>query len=582
MASWISLSSTMPLSPCSFLPSFPKTHQISRIKKSNRHCIPIVSCKSGKKDDDEQNPATRRDLLVGLGGLCGATSLSDPFALAKPIAPPDLTQCEAVDLPSESQPSNCCPPTSTKIKNFKFPPASSPMRMRRAAHLVDSAYVAKYAKAIALMKSLPDDDPRSFKNQANVHCAYCDGAYHQAGFPDLDLQVHFSWLFFPWHRLYLYFYERILGELIDDPTFALPFWNWDAPAGMQMPAIFTDPKSPLYDPLRDPDHQPPTLLDLNYAKGDPNPDPAKAEELFASNLNVMYRQMVSGASKPTLFFGKPYRAGDDPSPGMGTIETTPHTEIHYWAGDPKQPNRENMGNFYSAGKDPIFFCHHSNVDRMWNLWKKIPGGKRKDIEDPDWLNSEFLFWDEKKELVRAKVKDTLDTTRLRYGFQDVPIPWLKTKPSPKLTRKEKTRRAAQTNIVLTPISAFPVVLDKVISVEVSRSRKSRGATEKEDEDEVLVIEGIEYEENQFIKFDVLLNDEPDSPGGPDTSEFAGSFVNLPHKHAKKSKTTLVLGITRLLEDLEAEGDDTLVVTLVPRSGGDLVTINSVKIEFVAD
>ncbi|KAJ6423486.1 hypothetical protein OIU84_024444 [Salix udensis] len=545
-------------------------------------CNKLGAKGQGKKDDDEQNPATRRDLLVGLGGFCGATSLSDSFAFAKPIAPPDLTQCEAVDLPSESQPSNCCPPTSTKIKNFKFPPASSPMRMRRAAHLVDTAYVAKYAKAIALMKSLPDDDPRSFKNQANVHCAYCDGAYHQAGFPELDLQVHFSWLFFPWHRLYLYFYEKILGELIDDPTFALPFWNWDAPAGMQMPAIFSDPISPLYDPLRDPDHQPPTLLDLNYAKGDPNPDPAKAEELFASNLNVMYRQMVSGASKPTLFFGKPYRAGDDPSPGMGTIETTPHTEIHYWAGDPKQPNRENMGNFYSAGKDPIFFCHHSNVDRMWNLWKKVPGGKRKDIEDPDWLNSEFLFWDEKKELVRAKVKDTLDTTKLRYGFQDVPLPWLKTKPSPKLTRKEKTRRAAQTNIVLTPISAFPVVLDKVISVEVSRSRKSRGATEKEDEDEVLVIEGIEYEENQFIKFDVLLNDEPDSPGGPDTSEFAGSFVNLPHKHAKKSKTTLVLGITRLLEDLEAEGDDNLVVTLVPRSGGDLVTINSVKIEFVAD
>ncbi|KAJ6314310.1 hypothetical protein OIU78_017891 [Salix suchowensis] len=543
----------MNLSTSSFLPSFSKTHQISRIEKPNRHSIPIVSCKSGKKDDDEQNPATRRDLLVGLGGLCGATSLRDPFAFAKPIATPDLTQCELVDLPSESQPSNCCPPTSTKIKNFKFPPASSPMRVRRAAHLVDSAYVAKYAKAIALMKSLPDDDPRSFKNQANVHCAYCDGAYHQAGFPDLELQIHFSWLFFPWHRFYLYFYERILGELIDDPTFALPFWNWDAPAGMQMPAIFTDPKSPLYDPLRDPDHQPPTLLDLNYAKGDPNPDPAKAEELFASNLNVMYRQMVSGASKPTLFFGKPYRAGDDPNPGMGTIETTPHSEIHYWAGDPKQPNRENMGNFYSAGKDPIFFCHHSNVDRMWNLWKKIPGGKRKDIEDPDWLNSEFLFWDEKKELVRVK-----------------------------LTRKEKTRRAAQTNTVLTPISAFPVVLDKVISVEVSRPRKSRSATEKEDEDEVLVIEGIEYEENQFIKFDVLLNDEPDSPGGPDTSEFAGCFVNLPHQHAKKSKTTLVLGITRLLEDLEAEGDDTLVVTLVPRSGGDLVTINSVKIEFVAD
>jgi len=57
---------------------------------------------------------------------------------------------------------------------------------------------------------------------------------------------------------------------------------------------------------------------------------------------------------------------------------------------------------------------------------------------------------------------------------------------------------------------------------------------------------------------------------------------VPHKHAKKSKTTMVLGITGLLEDLEAEGDDTLVVTLVPRSGGDSVTVANVKIEFVAD
>ncbi|WP_423787665.1 tyrosinase family protein [Klebsiella pneumoniae] len=27
-----------------------------------------------------------------------------------------------------------------------------------------------------------------------------------------------------------------------------------------------------------------------------------------------------------------------------------------------------MGHFYSAGLDPVFFCHHSNVDRMWSEW----------------------------------------------------------------------------------------------------------------------------------------------------------------------------------------------------------------------
>ena len=86
MASCISLSSSIPLAASSFLPSFPKTHRVSRFKKPNRHNIPIVSCKSGK-NDHEQNPATRRDLLIGLGGLYGASSLSDPFAMLTPLHP---------------------------------------------------------------------------------------------------------------------------------------------------------------------------------------------------------------------------------------------------------------------------------------------------------------------------------------------------------------------------------------------------------------------------------------------------------------------------------------------------------------
>ena len=65
--------------------------------------------------------------------------------------------------------------------------------------------------------------------QADVHCAFCNGAYYSAQAPGSLFfpQVHFSYLFFPWHRYYLYFHESILGSLIDDPAFALPYWNWD-------------------------------------------------------------------------------------------------------------------------------------------------------------------------------------------------------------------------------------------------------------------------------------------------------------------------------------------------------------------
>ncbi|KAL0305775.1 UNVERIFIED_CONTAM: Polyphenol oxidase, chloroplastic [Sesamum radiatum] len=261
------------------------------------------------------------------------------------------------------------------------------MRVRPAAHLADEAYIAKFNKAVELMRALPEDDPRSFKQQASVHCAYCDGAYDQVGFPNLELQVHNSWLFFPFHRYYLYFFERILGKLIDDPTFAMPFWNWDSPGGMRIPAMYANPNSPLYDSLRDLKHQPPTVLDLNYSGTDPT---ISADQQTRQNLTVMYRQMVSNSRTPRLFFGSPYRRGDDPNPGSGAIENIPHGPVHVWTGDRNQPNFEDMGNFYSAGRDPIFYAHHSNIDRMWSIWKTL-GGRRQDITDRDFLDASFVF-----------------------------------------------------------------------------------------------------------------------------------------------------------------------------------------------
>lgn len=272
-----------------------------------------VSCKATSNNDPSEEQSSlgmfdRRNVLIGLGGLYGVAGLgNDPFAFGAPISAPDLTKCGKADLPAGAKPTNCCPPASSKIVDFKLPPHSNaPLRVRPAAHLADKEYIAKYSKAIELMKALPEDDPRSFMQQANVHCAYCDGAYHQVGFPDLELQVHNSWLFFPFHRYYLYFYEKILGKLIGDPTFALPFWNWDAPAGMQMPAMYTNPKSSLYDKYRNANHQPPTLVDLDYNGQDPTT--SKSEQL-SSNLTIMYRQMVSNSKTAKLFLGNAYRAG---------------------------------------------------------------------------------------------------------------------------------------------------------------------------------------------------------------------------------------------------------------------------------
>lgn len=570
----------------SISPFSQKTSQLSIVGQRK------VTCKATNEQNpsskDSLNKLDRRDvLLVGLGGLYGVSNLSssDPFAFAAPISAPDISKCGKADTTTD----NCCPPKSTNIINFKLPPSNSSLRVRPAAHLADDAYIAKYSKAIELMKALPADDPRSFMNQANVHCAYCDGAYDQVGFPNLDLQIHNSWLFFPFHRYYLYFYEKILGKLIDDPTFALPFWNWDSPPGMQMPLMFANPNSPLYDKLRNANHQPPTLLDLDYNETDDDQTTTKKDQI-SSNLTIMYRQMVSNGKTSKLFLGSPYRAGDEPEPGSGSIENAPHNPVHLWCGDNTQPNLEDMGNFYSAGRDPIFFAHHSNIDRMWTVWRTL-GGKRTNFTEPDWLDSAFLFYDENANLVRVKVRDCLDTKNLGYVYQDVEIPWQNSKPSPRNLAKKRVAKAfgvaqaAELKRKLIPRNVFPIVLDRVISTVVPRPKKSRSKKEKEEEEEVLVVDNIEFERDARVKFDVYINEDEDGmPIGPDNSEFAGSFVNVPHKHkhGKKMKTSLRLGLTDLLEDLGAEDDDSVVVTLVPKFGKGLARIGGIKIDFVKD
>ncbi|XP_021294321.1 polyphenol oxidase, chloroplastic-like [Herrania umbratica] len=134
-------------------------------------------------------------------------------------------------------------------------------------------------------------------------------------------------------------------------------------------------------------------------------------------------------------------------------------------------------------------------------------------------------------------------------------------------------------------SVFPIVLDKIVTIEIPRPKKSRSKLEKDEEEEVLKLENIQLDTDTPVKFDIYINDEDDeAPSGPENSEFAGSFTNLPHnhKHAKKLDTSFSLAISDLLEDLDVEGDDNIVVTLVPREGKGRVSVGNIKIDYIRE
>ncbi|KAI3498949.1 hypothetical protein L1887_34738 [Cichorium endivia] len=557
--------------------SWPLFSKKCALNKSLKHKI---SCNAGSSDKSLNN-LDRRNVLLGLGGLAGAVNLASvPSVGATPIVAPDISKCGTNPLkgfrPGEDTPTggDCCPPDSTQIVDFKFP-KNEIFRVRPAAHLLSPKYIAKFNEAIKRMKALPEDDPRNFLQQAHIHCAYCNGAYTQSssGFPDIEIQIHNSWLFFPFHRWYLYFYERILGSLIDDPTFALPFWNWDTPAGMTIPKYFNDPNSALFDPKRNQGHLK-GVVDLGYDGKDSGTTDI---EKVKFNLAIMYRQMVTNATDPIGFFGGEYRAGIEPISGGGSVEQSPHTPVHRWVGDPRQPNGENLGNFYSAGRDTLFYCHHANVDRMWSLWKMM-GGNHKDITDEDWLNTSFVFYDENKNLVRVYVKDCLFTNQLGYDYQRIDVPWQKSKPVPRAPKSRIAQRSIG-KVKQAKEVFFPVKLDKIVKVLVPRPKKSRSKKEKEEKEELLIVQSITYDSEKYVKFDVYVNDEDDDASAPDQTEFAGSFAQLPHKHKGKSMSTSSFraGLTELLEELDADDDDNVLVTIIPRSGCEDITIDAIKI-----
>ncbi|KAK8293819.1 hypothetical protein V6Z11_D06G214600 [Gossypium hirsutum] len=569
--------------------------KIYKKKPFNFNSKRVVSCKAsnGKQNDADHtsflNRFDRRDILLGLGGsLYGATSLvRDPFALAVVPIEPDLSSCgeSTVDAGTTCMNVPCCPPKlkDSKIIDFE-PPLGCKIRYRPAAHLVDRDYLYKFESAMERMKALPVDDPRNFMQQANIHCAYCNGAYSQVGFPDQKLEVHYSWLFFPFHRM-----------------FAMPFWNWDSPCGMTMPQIYLDPYSPLYDENRNLEHQPDVLVNLNDGKSFVKPkkkddfyELTKREQIN-SNLYVMYQQMVRSAKTASCFHGAAYLGGCvsetdigcTPEPRGGTIENGAHIAVHKFVGAKNPPYNEDMGNFYSAGRDPLFYAHHGNVDRMWNIWKTLPGKKRHDFNENVWLNSSFLFYDENANMVRVKVRDCLDSKTLGYDYQSVDIPWLRSKPTPRRSRPGVGRGQDRGQDVAARRKSknrrgFPIVLDKVaVRIEIPRPKKSK----KKDDEEVLVLQNIQLDRNDSVQFDVSINDDEDddNPCKPEDAEFVGSFSNLPHGDNCHSETmlstNLYLPLSEALEDLKINPfEDSIVVTLVPKEGE--VSIGNIKIDYV--
>jgi polyphenol oxidase len=275
-----------------------------------RRATPCRATTSGRGEGDSDGLLwlPRRDLLAGLTGVAAFPGLAladvpkvyEGCGAGESLVTDDLLGCDTIGGPP------CPPPAKAGIQtvNFYELPPPKKVRVRRPAHELGPDEVRRYRNALAEMKERNVSDPSSFAAQAAIHEAYCDGHYHiDPTERNRAFDVHFSWLFAPWHRMYIYFYERMVNHYMERDGsgggFALPYWNWDAPAGMAIPAMFKEKNSALNDNYRNPDHLD-AMVDLDYLSRIQKPpvkftsqpqDPEMYKDILDSNLSTVYNQV---------------------------------------------------------------------------------------------------------------------------------------------------------------------------------------------------------------------------------------------------------------------------------------------------
>jgi tyrosinase len=184
---------------------------------------------------------------------------------------------------------------------------------------------------------------------------------------------------------------------------ALPYWNYglggrDAtlPRAFRKPTLPGGARNPLYVAERAPG--------INSG--------ATLPALATSPARALKRPHFIGAAE----MGGGITQAAQFSQRTGKLEGTPHNAVHGVVGG----RTGWMGNILAAAKDPIFWLHHANIDRLWVEWI-AEGQGRADPAQAQWRGHTFEFFDKHGKQVAMKCEGVLDTAAdLHYTYDSTP------------------------------------------------------------------------------------------------------------------------------------------------------------------
>jgi tyrosinase len=381
------------------------------------------------------------------------------------------------------------------------------MNIRRNIYSLspDGPEIAALRAGVAEMQSRDPADPTSWIYQANIHGSVDTPPDERAQRMWNQCQ-HRSFFFLSWHRMYLLYFERILRDAADDPNLALPYWDYANPAHRALPIAFREPA----------DASNPLFVQQRNAR-------INSGDLLFESL-VQHRRAFGlvnfTASTSRLSFGGP----TVPEPqqfgtGVGALENEPHNIVHGLVGG----RGGLMSDPNTAARDPIFWLHHSNIDRLWGRWLDQGGGRQNPVNDDLWMDTLFTFFDPILGENTITGRDILDTLRqLDYRYDDdppdlppVPFPAEVAAADVELAAEERqpTLVGASEGIVMIELGAAPVTVPIEMQDENREEVAEVAAAEVVENRVVLSLEGIQFDRNPGVAYEVYINlpegQEPD-------------------------------------------------------------------------
>lgn len=284
-------------------------------------------------------------------------------------------------------------------RKYKVPPSVKHIRYNVYSDS-GQAHLKILQEGLAKMKTMSCDQPFSWYFQGGIHGAppkgsndLCDEHFSdKKGWNNCThhgAAANATMHFLSWHKIYLEHFENAVREVTGKPHFTVPYWEYDARDNKNrtMPPPLQDKNSSLYEICRNQKMNQGEIIPPKINYFGRNVDATSTEDIFPTKPDT------KGFSRFIDFTG-----------AAGGLESTPHNRMHVYLGtDPEQDeNRITHNDKYkgwglmydpaSAGMDPVFWIHHSNIDRLFSKWLIVKVDDALAVR-PTFEDFQKLTWD---------------------------------------------------------------------------------------------------------------------------------------------------------------------------------------------